>query len=1486
MEPGPGEAGRGEPGAAGGSRDGGPLTARMRDGISRAVRSGGQLSGLAPSALVSFLLAAAFAPFLMPLIGHTLGGLADAELGAALNQIGAMGGGYLTDVLTQATDRMRRDSRGGDSRGRNSAARELLARDVLATAIREALEAPGDPGARLRASSSEVLRELDAVQVAMAADRDNILVPGFAALGEGVAEFRWVLGDVQARLAELRQLLARQGAQQRGQMHSARVSLDAITVLLQRVLAAQEQDREAAGTPGRRAGGPDDGPAACPYPGMRPFESRDASRFFGREDLTAHLVGRLAEQAGAGAALVVLGASGAGKSSLLRAGLIPALRRGLLPAPGSSRWPRVLVGRPGAHPLGTLTRAMTGPGNRGPVPALDDDPMAVAQVLVARALATRGRDAGGTGGPQLVLVVDQFEEAFTQCADEAERLQFIRVLLALARPGGGPGQAIVVLGLRADFYQDCANVAELAPLLPDNQVVVGPLAEPDLRRAISMPAAAAGVAVEPGLTELLLADLGVGPGRAGYEPGALPLLGYALQATWSRRAGRTLTLAAYREAGEIHGAVANEAEQIFAGLPPSTQAMTRRVLLRLVTVGPDVQQTRRSLPRDDLLAGLDAAAAETALARFTQARLITADASGVEITHEAFLGAWPRLRNWIAEDRAGLRLHRQIGADARSWAGEDEDPGGLYRGARLANAQQWRLASGNETELAALEREFLDASAAAEQAGKAAQERERLRDRRQNRRLRVLAAGLTVVLVAALAVTRFALLQRQHAQMQRDVALSEADAARSDDALTTNLRSADLYALAGWQAGHTADARGSLLSREADPYLGSFPEPAQAPITALAVSRGSRLLAVGEQPSVTDSREAVIQLWDLATRREVAVFRALGGSAQTLAFSPDGAVLAAVVAGTVRGNLRFWDVATHRALADPIGPAGVVSALAYSPGGTMLAVARLIPRPGPPGRLLADAGAEVDLWDLGRHRLVRRLTGMTGMIGSLAFSPGGGLLASGGYGTTRLWNVAAGTRRAALRHQGGIVLSVSFSRDGRRLVSASTDGSDWVWTVATASLYARISSRPTTRGVATPAAFSPGDQYLSVGELADGINRYNLATLTMAAPPMGIQGPVGWLAASPDGRVLVAAGIDGSLFALGPGLHTFYQADASPLSVPAVSPDGRTVAVGAADGAVERWRTSDPAAARVLATAGAGVMDTVFSRDGTRLATVSDDCVADVWAAATGQRLASLTAPGDYADDLATARIAFSPGGRELATDCTGGPPGGPVVTTAMVWNATTFRLIASMRMPVRGVTATSDLAFAPDGRSIAVPDGAGSILLWDTGSGRVTGRIPTREPVSALAFSPDGRTLATAGGDKTIRLWDIARRRQVAVLPPGTSQVRELAFSPDGRLLAAAAQDATVRLWAVRGYQPLAALSVTTPEIPVHGTPMEVNGVAFGPGGRTLVSANSDGTAQEWDLNPGDAVRSVCAALRGPALAREWAAVSSAPDPCLAVTR
>lgn len=488
----------------------------------------------------------------------------------------------------------------------------------------------------------------------------------------------------------------------------------------------------------RRKPGPRPAGAPVPYRGLEAFGTDDAAWFFGREVLTDAVVRRaweLVKDPDAGTMLAVVGPSGSGKSSILRAGVIPAIVAGRTGfGPG---WEWALLS-PGADPTARLAAAMA-----------------------------RTSDAA----QGLVLVVDQFEEVFTTCV-EGERSAFLDKLDGMARArDDGRARTVLILGMRADFYGAATAEPVLVPVLQDNQLVVGPMTVDDVRRAICEPARAAGLGVEDELVELLVAEImprhaAREPASATHEPGALPLLSHALLETWRRSRRGRLTVADYQATGGIAGAVQQTAERLHDELDEEDRALARRLFLRLVNVDDAFVVTRRRLSWQDLPGASEREAAVEALVdRFVAARLLTVEADSVEVSHEALLTAWPRLREWVDADRAGLRTHRQLGEGARIWVEHDRDPASLLRGARLEAAHTWASSVDHRQDLNAVEADFLDASS--EHA-----RREAASTRRRQRRLQALLAFVAALALISGSLTAVAVRARTAATHTRDVALS------------------------------------------------------------------------------------------------------------------------------------------------------------------------------------------------------------------------------------------------------------------------------------------------------------------------------------------------------------------------------------------------------------------------------------------------------------------------------------------------------------------------------------------------------------------------------------------------------------------------------------------------------------------------------------------------------------------------------------------
>ena len=460
----------------------------------------------------------------------------------------------------------------------------------------------------------------------------------------------------------------------------------------------------------------------CPYKGLAAYEPEDAEYFYGREALVDQLVRRLRRDS----VLVVGGPSGSGKSSLARAGLIPAVLDGALP--GSEEW-RVALFTPGPRPLGELHYQLSGEQLSGAAarssPTLD----------ALRANPALARHASTSGAP-LLLCIDQFEELFTLCEDPGEQEAFVEALAAHLDPADSRSRAVLVI--RADFYGACARFSWLTRRITDNQVLVGPMDRQELRRAIEQPARRAGLSIDTGLIEAVLDE-------AGEEPGSLPLVAHTLVETWTRRRHNTLTLDGFRAAGGVAGAIAKSADTIYDDELDDEQRRTvRRLLLRLVTPGEGSPDTRRRMSRAELDRDERADQLHAVIARLTAARLLTVDDESVAIAHEALIRTWPRFRAWIEEDRENLLVRQRISRAAAEWEGQGRDPDLLYRGTPLAVATEW--AADNRMELNLLEHEFLDAAVKARDAADLVAEQ--LAGRRRKVR-RGVVASLAVLTVAA-----------------------------------------------------------------------------------------------------------------------------------------------------------------------------------------------------------------------------------------------------------------------------------------------------------------------------------------------------------------------------------------------------------------------------------------------------------------------------------------------------------------------------------------------------------------------------------------------------------------------------------------------------------------------------------------------------------------------------------------------------------------
>jgi WD40 repeat protein len=1206
--------------------------------------------------------------------------------------------------------------------------------------------------------------------------------------------------------------------------------------------------------PGRRT--------STPYRGLERFEAEDARWFFGREEVTERLTALAV--APSTAPLLLTGPSGAGKSSLLRAGLLPCLR----------------------------ANAADHDDVDGLIEVVDLTVISLPELSTRVAkLAARAADADA-GSPPPTMIVDQFEAVFTLCADEGERSSLLHALCDLARVG------LVVLALRADFYQQAIRYPELLRAAQERQVVLGPMSAEQVRRAVVEPARLARTEVAAGLVEVLLADLAPGPdGNGAHEPGALPMLSHALLAAWEHSRSGTLTVADYLAGGGIRDALTRSAERAYESLTPTQQQVARRLFLRLVQVADDFPPSRAAVPLDELLSGITAsvddgqpghgpadADADWVLAVFIAERMIAVDTGTARLTHDALLAGWPRLRSWIEENAEDLRIRRRIASAAQAWSEAGREEAALWRGSQLAVAREWGDDPEKRATLLSLAGDFVTASLAADAV------REQL-ERRRTARLRSIVAVLTVLVVVVAGLTAYAFSQRQTARRDAATAIkAEVDAITernqadsreaafvAEQLLNTDPLAASQLSLAGYRMAPTAQATASLLDATGTSSAARILDAA-GPVQWVSLSPDRRLL-------VAAGADGTLRLWNVSVPRAPVLVTTLARANKleplyTAAFSPDGRVIAAAGAGQA---VELWSVAGSD-LTDGDGEALRVAPLGRpltGPTNTIYSIAF-----SSDGRLLAAGSADgtVRLWDVGnpehstpvgRALKVPGAAGAGGYVQSVAFSADGRTLAAGtSVKTVWLWNVSrpaapAAFRGMPLRGPSALISGVAFSPDGQTLAASSEDDKIWLWSVRPGGTARSDGTLAGATGWANSVAFSPDGRSLAEGTSDASVLVWNVTTRTITAT---LSQPQPVTSVTWDGQNRIAASDADGTVALWSLPAPVLDTGNSPAGV-AYSPDGRTLAVGGSS--VQLW---DVATHTLIASHSLPpqviVNATAFSPSGKAVAVaLSNGTVALL----SGSTLALLTQPFVVNSGRGTAEsVAFSPDGALLVTGADDGS-----VRLFDVADPARPRPVA--RVHDSGASVYT-VAFAPDGVTVAAASVDDLVRLWQVtgpdstaaGGASRAGLAEAGPPLGGLAsyaiglaFSPDSKTLAVGSADKTVRLWNVARPARAAPigvpLTGPSGYVWAAAFSPDGKTLAVGVTDGTIWLWNVAlPARPSLFATLTGPAGAVYS-------VAFSPSGAQLASTNFEGTVRLWDTSPAAARAAICGNLGQPLTPAEW---------------
>jgi WD40 repeat protein/class 3 adenylate cyclase/tRNA A-37 threonylcarbamoyl transferase component Bud32 len=1077
-----------------------------------------------------------------------------------------------------------------------------------------------------------------------------------------------------------------------------------------------------------------------PYRGLLAFEPDDRRFFFGREHVVEEIIARLAP----GRLLAIIGASGSGKSSVLRAGVAGDVLAGQVEGIERAR-----VVTPGAEPRLEVT----------------DD-------------------------PRELVVVDQFEELYTLCEDTARRDAFIDRLLALS--------ASVVIGVRADLYGRLSDHADLARAVADNQLLLGAMGDEELERAITEPARVAGLRLEPGLVELILRDVA-------REPGALPLLSHALRVTWEQRDGRTLTVEGYRSSGGVASAIAQTADSVVEVAPADRRNLVRNLFLRLTETGEGPEDTRRQVAVEELVPeGASPEEVHELLDRLAEARLVTLGQGTAAVAHEVLIREWPTLRAWLEEDRAGIRLQRRLGDAARLWEAGIREAADLYRGTRLAAALEW--AQSHPDELNAGERAFLDASVAESERERRSQIRanRRLRVLLGGVGLLLVAAVIAGVLALragdrARDTARTADAQRLGAQalvddrLERSLLLAQAGRVLDDSVATRGSLLSALVrhpAAVGVLRGGTGAVAALALSPDgrtlaAGDDAGSVvlidtrtrerigrPLMLDREVWEIGFSPDGRLLAVTSGVIGTGVDARSVKLLDTASMRlvrEIDVGR-VPGAADKIVDARFDATGRAVIA-TVTSNspdvpfptqLRRYDVRTGR-------PIGRAVRIAGSNGIPTDAVSSR--------RMLFSAGDAVVLVDASTLRVIRRVPVRTW---SAALSPDGRSVGLGGEdGSVRILDLETGKRRTLAGRHEDRVQGLVFSSDGRTLATRSDDGRVLIWDLRAGNVRETLTGH--TGAIPTIVASADGrtlytgglDKRIIIWDLAGDrrlarsfqVHPFRRAGFSDFPPP---------LAVSPSGGIVAAGTPDG-----GVSLHDARTLrhlrdlpgnDEGPVRAVEFSPDGAAVAATGESGRVAlRDVTSGRLLRPPLPGLGHPAQALGLSPDGNRLAVADLDGTLRLLDLKTGGVRRSRL-------DGSPLHLSFSPDGNTLAVG---------LGERTELRDGRSLRVVARLQGNAARGGEGAWVRFSPDGRLLAVAAFDGYTRLWDVATRRPAGTpLAGHEAgVATAEFSPDGRMLATSGLDGTVILWDLRSRRSLGTLP-GPLSFTAARFSRDGRRL------------------------------------------------------------------------------------------------------
>lgn len=1156
-----------------------------------------------------------------------------------------------------------------------------------------------------------------------------------------------------------------------------------------------------------------------PFPGLRPFEEGDNIVFFGRDTQIEALLERL----GTWQFIAVVGESASGKSSLVRAGLLPALHGGFMAGAGA-RW-RVAVLRPGSMPIANLAGALENAavlGNEGTT-ALR---VGLAQTVLEggeRGLIEVVSQSDLRDDENVLVIVDQFEELFRFEQDRDTAAAFVKLLLAAAFDPNV--RVYVLLTMRSDFLGDCAQFRDLPEAINDGLFLVPRLTRDELREAITGPVGVAGGEISPLLVNRLLNEIGDSPDQ-------LPVLQHALMRTWDlwveRGSAGEIGTDIFDETGGLAHALSRHADSLYLGLPERLQPVAERVFKALTDSGTDERGIRRATPFTVLPAIVGASPDEVRqvvdefrgpgrsfLMPPSQA---LDETTTVDIAHESLMRVWERLQGWVRDEAESAVLYRRLSDTAQLHA---KGEAALLVDPQLTIADDWRrrdhpnadwaerYAPGFETTIA-----FLDASVAERERRRLAEEARERREREEERR-RIEAEEAA---------------QRAVFQHQAELAQTRAEAATKLARFTRiGLYVVSLFALVAIALGvrflqlsrEARIAQSSFLARDAERLIAQG-DAVSGMLLALTALPDRYYFGIPERPLVNAAEVALRDAY--ANQHELKDLRGHKDLVFSAAFSPDDQ---RIVSASQDRTIRIWDARTD-GLQVPIrtlyGHSDLVHTAVFSPDGTRI--------------LSASEDGTARIWDAGTGQQIGTLREADKRaVNSAVYSPRGLLiLTASSDGTMRIWD--ARTRRQVLalgqvRALNGHYVPIhaaAFSPDGRRIVSAFDDHTVRIWDARTGELRATLRGH---EGVVLTAAYSPDGRLIASASL-DGTARVWDAKSgkSLFILPHDLHLPVLSAQFSPDGQLIVTASSDATarIWSAGNGvsLDVLRGHETSVLSA-AFSHDGERVATASSDKSVRLWDVRTRETPETVLRGGEGgsgqVVGAAYSPDGTRIVSGSLDGTVRLWDANAHQLLKVFRAASSVLS------VAFAPDGRHVAATS--------IDHTVRIWDVVT----GTQQQPMSGTGLMQSVAYSSDGAKLVTAAENGTICIWDAQTGEKLQELDgDGSGFWSAVFSPDGRTIAIGSADDLVRIWD-PRTGKIKALSGHTGAVYSVAYSPDGKLLASASADGTARIWN-------AATGRTTAVMQGHED--IVHSVAFSPDGQHVVTASYDRTLRIWDTKTG----------------------------------